>query len=59
MTFAGESFICDPGGKVVAHAMEGEDEILIYDIDLEEIKKSHARRLFFRDRRPELYKDWL
>jgi predicted amidohydrolase len=59
LTFAGESFICDPGGKVVARATEGEDEILCYDIDLEEIKNSHARQLFLRDRRPELYKDWL
>jgi predicted amidohydrolase len=59
LTFAGESFICDPGGKVVAHATEGEDEILCYDIDLEEIKNSHARQLFLRDRRPELYKYWL
>jgi N-carbamoylputrescine amidase len=58
LTFAGESFICNPEGKVVARAKEGEDEILYYDIDLEQVKNSHAKQLFFRDRRPELYKNW-
>lgn len=59
LTFAGESFICEPSGKVVAMADSGKDEILYYDIDLELVKNSHARKLFLRDRRPELYKDWL
>ena len=39
-------------------ATEKED-ILYCDIDLIEAKKSHARRLFFRDRRPDLYAEWL
>jgi hypothetical protein len=29
------------------------------DIDLAEVASSHARKLFLRDRRPELYADWL
>ncbi len=58
LTFAGESFICNPEGKVVARAKEGEDEILYYNIDLKQVKNSHAKQLFFRDRRSELYKDW-
>ena len=59
LTFAGESFVCAPDGRVVARAGEGTDEILYCELDLSECEKSHARRLFLRDRRPELYKNWL
>lgn len=59
LTFAGESFVCAPDGRVVARAAEGTDEILYADIDLDAVATSHARRLFLRDRRPELYADWL
>ena len=59
LTFAGESFVCNPGGQVIARAAHGTDEILLCDLDLDEIQQSHARRLFLRDRRPELYADWL
>jgi N-carbamoylputrescine amidase len=59
LEFAGESFVCAPDGRVVASAPEGEDHILYADIDLAEVGASHARKLFLRDRRPELYADWL
>lgn len=59
LTFAGESFVCDPDGKVIARAGRETEEILLCDIDLEQAATSHARRLFMRDRRPELYADWL
>ncbi|MEN8007886.1 MAG: nitrilase-related carbon-nitrogen hydrolase [Candidatus Krumholzibacteriota bacterium] len=59
LTFSGESFVCSPDGRVVARAGEGTDEILYCDVDLSECAKSHARRLFLRDRRPELYAEWL
>ena len=59
LDFAGESFVCDPAGRVIARAGTGTDEILACSLDLSEIEKSHARTLFLRDRRPELYKDWL
>lgn len=59
LTFAGESFVCDPAGRVVARAPRGEDHILIADLNLAECERSHARRLFLRDRRPELYSRWL
>jgi beta-ureidopropionase len=54
LEFAGESFVCDPAGRVVARAPAGHDHILVADVDLSEVATSHARRLFFRDRRPEL-----
>ncbi len=59
LTFAGESFVCDPAGRVIARAGGGTEERLICDLDLEEVARSHARRLFLRDRRPELYSGWL
>jgi len=59
LTFSGESFVCDPTGKVIAQAPSGEDHILYADVDMEMVKNSHARKLFLRDRRPELYPKWL
>ena len=59
LTFAGESFVCDPAGRVIARAPEMEESILYSDLDLAEVDKSHARELFLRDRRPELYADWV
>ena len=59
LTFAGESFVCAPNGEVIARAPAGEDAILFADIDLDKVDRSHARRLFLRDRRPELYGAWI
>jgi len=58
LEFAGESFVCDPAGRVVARAGRGTEETLLCDIDLTEAERSHARRLFLRDRRPEVYGGW-
>ena len=55
LTFAGESFVCSPDGRVIARAREGDEEILFADLDFGQASDSHARRLFLRDRRPELY----
>jgi len=59
LTFAGESFVCAPDGTVIARARQGADETLYADIDVAQNAKSHARQLFLRDRRPELYARWL
>jgi N-carbamoylputrescine amidase len=59
LDFAGESFVCAPSGEVIARAARGRDQILYADIDPTEVPKSHAHRLFLRDRRPNLYPDWL
>lgn len=59
LTFSGESFVCDPAGRVVARAGAGTDEVLYCELDLAEIEQSHAHTLFLRDRRPELYNGWL
>jgi N-carbamoylputrescine amidase len=59
LTFAGESFVCDPNGNVIARAAQGRDEVLYADVDTGRNAASHARQLFMRHRRPELYASWL
>ena len=59
LTFAGESFVCRPDGTVTARAKLGTDEILYAEVDLRQNEESNARRLFLRDRRPELYAEWM
>ncbi len=59
LTFAGQSFICNPHGQIIAQAPPNTEEILLADLDLNQIESSPARTLFLRDRRPELYTPWL
>lgn len=59
LEFAGESFVCAPNGAVIARARQGTDEILHADLDLPAAARSHARQLFLKHRRPELYGAWL
>lgn len=59
ITFAGESFVTDPSGRVIARAGEGTEEVLVCDLDPGLIETSSARQLFLRHRRPELYPDWI
>lgn len=53
--FAGESFVADPHGRVIAQAPKKKDFILYADCDFEQIPKSHAKKHFLRDRRPNFY----
>ena len=57
LRFAGGSFVCDPEGQVIARAPAGLDHILVADIDPAMVARSTARRLFLRDRRPELLRE--
>lgn len=59
LDFSGESFVCDPNGVVIARAGQGTDEILYADVDFDSNAKSHARELFLKHRRPDLYAAWL
>jgi predicted amidohydrolase len=59
LDFAGESFVCGPDGEVLGRAPKNVDAILYADIDVAATAASNARRLFMRDRRPQLYADWL
>jgi beta-ureidopropionase len=56
--FSGESFVVDPDGRILAQAPQGEDSILLTELDLERIPSATARRFFLPDRRPDVYRDW-
>jgi len=53
--FYGQSYICDPRGKIVAEASRDDDEALVTDVDLDMIGEVREVWQFFRDRRPESY----
>jgi N-carbamoylputrescine amidase len=59
LTFAGESFVVNPMGAILARGARLEDDLVLADLELTECAASPARKLFMRDRRPELYGDWL
>ncbi len=59
LTFAGESFVVAPDGRVVARGRTLEEDLVVVDLDLATCAESHGRRLFRRDRRPELYAEWV
>ena len=59
LTFSGESFVVDPEGRIVAKGARLADDLIIADIETAKVQGSTARRLFWRDRRPELYGEWL
>jgi beta-ureidopropionase len=54
--FAGESFVVDPEGRIIARAPEGEDCVLYAECELSRVPRSFARQRFLRDRRPGFYK---
>jgi predicted amidohydrolase len=55
LEFAGESFVVDPDGRVLARAPRGADHVLYADCDLGRNASSHAARHFLEDRRPSVY----
>jgi beta-ureidopropionase len=59
LRFSGESFAVDPEGRVIARGKSLEEDLVLADLDLSLCASSTARRLFWRDRRPELYRGWL
>jgi len=55
--FYGSSYFCSPRGKIIAQASDSEDEVLVADLDLDEIREVRNTWQFFRDRRPDAYAD--
>lgn len=60
--FIGNSRICDPSGRTIAHANHRNEQILYADIDVALARNKHVVRVpgkheidRFKDRRPELY----
>jgi N-carbamoylputrescine amidase len=59
LVFAGDSFVVDPQGKLIARGARLEEDLVVADLDLSRVQKSAARSLFMKHRRPELYADWV
>jgi N-carbamoylputrescine amidase len=55
--FYGSSYFCNPRGQVIAEASRENDEVLVADLDLDQIREVRQTWQFFRDRRPDSYAD--
>jgi N-carbamoylputrescine amidase len=55
LRFWGSSFVCDPGGVVLAEAPEDEPAVMVVDCDLSRIEEIRRGWPFFRDRRIDAY----
>ncbi len=55
--FYGKSYFCNPRGKIIAQASRDKTELVVADLDLDMIKEVRSVWQFYRDRRPESYKD--
>ena len=55
--FYGQSYFCDPRGKLLAEASRDKDELVVADLDLDLIREVRNTWQFFRDRRPETYRE--
>jgi N-carbamoylputrescine amidase len=53
--FYGQSYFCNPRGKIVAKAPRDRDAVVTADLDLSMIEEVRAVWQFFRDRRPDAY----
>ncbi len=53
-SFAGGSFIYNPGGGLLAKASYGEEEFMVTDIDLNEIRAFRKKWPYKRDEKPEI-----
>ena len=53
--FYGQSYFCDPRGKIIAEASRNKDEIVVADLNLDLIEDVRMQWQFIRDRRPEMY----
>ncbi len=55
LEFFGNSFICDPYGRMLAHASHDKEEVLIAEADLSLVEHKRRNWPFFRDRRVDAY----
>jgi len=55
--FYGKSYFCDPRGKILAQASRDKDELVVADLNLDMIQEVRSVWQFFRDRRPETYRE--
>jgi N-carbamoylputrescine amidase len=55
LTFWGQSFVCDPFGRLLAKASSEQEEILVVPCDLHKVEKIRREWCFLRDRRVDAY----
>src|SRR5712675_1711312 len=55
--FYGQSYFCDPRGKIMAEASRDKDEVVVADLNLDMIREVRDIWQFYRDRRPDSYGD--
>ncbi len=53
--FYGQSYFCDPRGKIIAEGPRDEDAVVVADLDLGLIREVRNTWQFYRDRRPDTY----
>jgi beta-ureidopropionase len=53
--FYGQSYFCDPRGKLIAEAPRDKDALVVADLNLDLIREVRNTWQFFRDRRPDSY----
>jgi N-carbamoylputrescine amidase len=55
MDFYGRGFVSDPWGGVIAEGKRGEEDLIIAELDLDEIRRARDILQFHRDRRVDSY----
>jgi N-carbamoylputrescine amidase len=53
--FYGQSYFCDPRGRMLAEAPRDQDALVVAELDLDMIREVRNTWQFFRDRRPDTY----
>src|SRR4029453_13723187 len=53
--FYGQSYFCDPRGRMLAEAPRDQDALVVAELDLDMIREVRNTWQFFRDRRPDSY----
>lgn len=59
MEFYGRSFVSDPWGKLITEGSRTQDEVILAELDLDEIKRARDILQFHRDRRVDSYQEIL
>src|SRR5882724_3693140 len=53
--FFGNSYFCDPRGRILSEGSHDKDEVVVADLDLDLIREVREYWAFYRDRRPDTY----
>lgn len=59
MEFYGRGFVSDPWGNIIAEGKRNEEDLIVAELDLDEIKRARDILQFHRDRRVDSYREIL